>query len=512
MFCVPKSDDPFLGDVSKLRPITLLETAHKLMMTIIIDRMSTVCTHHSVLRGLNSSALPGTSTDAPIATILAATEAARATGQPLAIYFEDKSKAFDSVGPGTLERSLRRMKLPDTFVRMYMAEVAVYDVVLCHIARTQSQHGFRLPGRDADDEGILLTGVAYVDDAAWISSTTDGMQAIVAAIDRFNDATAIRANAQKGSLLKLNQPREAAEVVSSSGAPIPQLHPKQAVRYLGVLYRTRGYVPTATAIPSAERLMRRLVKRAARLLLDNHNAVVHHPDLRQLHGLENSIVEQGFSDLYIALNAGHNDLRRIVAEVRIATFQQRLVAYSSPLAVPTSEPIEHHISALGPLLKYFHHRGLSIETNTCAHATDGLAAVSIINLRPPQQHALFNTLPWRVHRRARRQLRFADVTVTAQLLTAAGCLRQWDDIRTQFWPQSSVRAPEWWRRVQDGVARAVEATTTDNPHFEVDGSWQPGASRHASTFVAWKHNNTAQLGCVRDWREQQNQGKLYLQQ
>ncbi|KAL7752059.1 hypothetical protein RI367_002588 [Sorochytrium milnesiophthora] len=55
--------------------------------------------------------------------------------------------------------------------------------------------------------GRTISGIAYVGDAACFAKTTNGMDEIVAAIERFNKATAIRANAKKGNILVLNLPR-----------------------------------------------------------------------------------------------------------------------------------------------------------------------------------------------------------------------------------------------------------------------------------------------------------------
>jgi len=53
-------------DITKTRPLTLLDTLHKAVMKIITNRLLKIMAKHCVLRGNNFAGLPGGSTEIPI--------------------------------------------------------------------------------------------------------------------------------------------------------------------------------------------------------------------------------------------------------------------------------------------------------------------------------------------------------------------------------------------------------------------------------------------------------------
>ncbi|KAL7746880.1 hypothetical protein RI367_007816 [Sorochytrium milnesiophthora] len=93
IYCIPKGGEDYTGDVSRLGPIKLLDTLLKVTMSILTSRLTKNCTRYDLLRGFNSSVLPGTSTDLPISAIMAVLEQARENKAPAFIYYEDKSRA-----------------------------------------------------------------------------------------------------------------------------------------------------------------------------------------------------------------------------------------------------------------------------------------------------------------------------------------------------------------------------------------------------------------------------------
>ena len=73
---IPKSKN-WQGNVNITRPITLIETARKILTRILTDRIATVCHSKEILKGNNISVLKNTSTHVPIHTINNIAEHAR---------------------------------------------------------------------------------------------------------------------------------------------------------------------------------------------------------------------------------------------------------------------------------------------------------------------------------------------------------------------------------------------------------------------------------------------------
>ena len=62
---IPKRND-WGGDLTNMRPITLIETARKILTKILTNRISTTCSNYQILTGDNFSVLKDTSTSTPI--------------------------------------------------------------------------------------------------------------------------------------------------------------------------------------------------------------------------------------------------------------------------------------------------------------------------------------------------------------------------------------------------------------------------------------------------------------
>ena len=61
IYPIPKPKD-WMGDINITRPITLLETARKLFMSIINNRLANIFKNHHILSRNNWAGLPGGST------------------------------------------------------------------------------------------------------------------------------------------------------------------------------------------------------------------------------------------------------------------------------------------------------------------------------------------------------------------------------------------------------------------------------------------------------------------
>jgi len=104
------------GDINITRPITLIETARKLLTRILTDRISHKYDQHKILKGNNISVLKNTNTMVPIHTLNNILEHSREYNKEVWITFQDMKKAYDSVGWQALNKALNRIKMNEAFI------------------------------------------------------------------------------------------------------------------------------------------------------------------------------------------------------------------------------------------------------------------------------------------------------------------------------------------------------------------------------------------------------------
>ncbi|CAB4426971.1 unnamed protein product [Rhizophagus irregularis] len=111
---IPKPHE-FDALLKNTRPITLLETARKLLVKIINNRLSNILALHHVLQGNNFAGLPGSSVNTPINVLDGIIKSHRLSrsSQELWILSQDISKAFDSIDLRMLRLAFNRLRFPD---------------------------------------------------------------------------------------------------------------------------------------------------------------------------------------------------------------------------------------------------------------------------------------------------------------------------------------------------------------------------------------------------------------
>src|SRR6266540_2532406 len=93
-------------DITKTRPLTLLDTLRKAVMKIITNRLSKIMAKHSVLKGNNFAGIPGGSTEIPIKIMNMIMEDAKEHRKPVWILLQDLSKAYDRVDLVILRKAM----------------------------------------------------------------------------------------------------------------------------------------------------------------------------------------------------------------------------------------------------------------------------------------------------------------------------------------------------------------------------------------------------------------------
>ncbi|GES83764.1 ribonuclease H-like domain-containing protein [Rhizophagus clarus] len=105
-------------DLSKTRPIILLDTLRKIFTKVLTQRLQRYLTKTSVLQKTNQAGLQGSSTMEiifKIQTIIDYHKNTSATRSPFYIMIQDLSKAYDRVNLSLLKLSLNRINLPNSF-------------------------------------------------------------------------------------------------------------------------------------------------------------------------------------------------------------------------------------------------------------------------------------------------------------------------------------------------------------------------------------------------------------
>ncbi|CAB4431671.1 unnamed protein product [Rhizophagus irregularis] len=111
---IPKPHE-FDALLKNTRPITLLETARKLLVKIVNNRLSNILFTHHVLQGNNFAGLPGSSVNTPINVLDGIIKSHRLSrfSQELWILSQDISKAFDSIDLRMLRLAFNRLRFSD---------------------------------------------------------------------------------------------------------------------------------------------------------------------------------------------------------------------------------------------------------------------------------------------------------------------------------------------------------------------------------------------------------------
>jgi hypothetical protein len=133
IYPIPKPKE-WENNLNITRPITLLDTCRKIFTKAIANRLAQIFTKHHILSEHNWAALPGNSTQDPIHILQAIIEHAKENNQQAWILCQDMSKAYDSVHIKTLEKALKRIKIPEqiTNILLLILNNRTNAVITCH--------------------------------------------------------------------------------------------------------------------------------------------------------------------------------------------------------------------------------------------------------------------------------------------------------------------------------------------------------------------------------------------
>jgi len=276
IYPIPKTAT-WSGDLDAVRPITLLEHARKVCLSILTGRLSSICSQHNILHPNNFSVLKGSSIHEPLHALNAVMEDAQEKNKELWVCLQDICHAFDSVDWEVAKRSLEQLRLPTGYIELYafladgksnqvitpfgltnsyIAESGLdqgaveapihwricYDPLLCAVDTVLAGYTVKVPWRGPEPSGWASTGpvtvsaLAYVDDTVWVARSKAGARRILSVAMEFFELNDIEVNAKKTVLMVLNpasDPKVAPLLFGKPALPILPIPGSQGTRYLG---------------------------------------------------------------------------------------------------------------------------------------------------------------------------------------------------------------------------------------------------------------------------------------
>jgi hypothetical protein len=274
LYPIPKPNE-WHFDITKTRPITLLETARKAFAKILNNRLTKIISRNNILKGNNYAGLPGKSTQDPIKILNMIMEEALENKKEIWLLFQDLSKAYDRVDLQYLKLALNRIKVPMAFstlitnlfinrknavftnvglTEQYDIKIGIdqgevispllwviyYDPLLCEIQKQKlgyiMKHTIKPDIYNYDNYTIEqeIPTIAFMDDTTWIAPNKNNMEEILSIADEFYTMTNTAINKDK-SVLKTNAKNLPKSLILTFGRnQINIENTTDPVRFLGV--------------------------------------------------------------------------------------------------------------------------------------------------------------------------------------------------------------------------------------------------------------------------------------
>ena len=280
----------FTGNLDQLRPITLLESTRKIFSAILTQTTPARSSSSTECSAGSTWASERIRQAADLAfAIQGLCEASHMAGRPIDLLSLDVRRAYDSVSLTTLQHSLRRIRVPEGYIRMLsnihtsrtaqiltahgltqpyapatgldQGEInaptlwlVVYDPLLCLLEK--SGKGIRLgelvqdtpamrkihPGLHSKLQDTVVFGGAYADDLTLMATNRTDLQALADICNDWFEAHDIEVNPVKSVHLSYDpatrQPTTGGPIQLGKGArraPVLRLQPpKEPLRVLGM--------------------------------------------------------------------------------------------------------------------------------------------------------------------------------------------------------------------------------------------------------------------------------------
>jgi exonuclease III len=281
LFPIPKPND-WQKDINKTRPITLLETCRKIFTKIITKRLSKVMIDNPILNANNWAALPGGRTHDPINILNNVMEEARELKKELWLFFQDISKAYDSMSGIAVQKAMERIKIPKKIINIincllenrsnrvitfhgltepYTVHDGIdqgdsispllwrifYDPLLDAVNKSNLGYVMSTNGNKPEESELSnhltqrIYATVYMDDTVWLADNKVNLQKILNITQEFCKLVDININPMKSQVIHVNPKKtDRLSTVSMNGQDITPVGKHTPVRYLGVWLTQSG--------------------------------------------------------------------------------------------------------------------------------------------------------------------------------------------------------------------------------------------------------------------------------
>ncbi|PKY54936.1 hypothetical protein RhiirA4_474044 [Rhizophagus irregularis] len=235
--------------------ITLLETARKLLVKIITNRLSKVMATHQVLTGDNFAGLPGSSVTTPINVLDGIMKSHRisSSSQELWILSQDISKAFNSIDLGMLKLRIDQGEIIFPLLWTIYFDPLLTELSTAALAPYIWSSGIPkniLSINNNEDIAVPISQLTYMDDSTLISSSLDGLNNLLSIARDFYFLNNITANFQKyelvssksgNTLVTFNLISEISNHLLPLSFSLQALKLSMSFRFLGVWFNLQGF-------------------------------------------------------------------------------------------------------------------------------------------------------------------------------------------------------------------------------------------------------------------------------
>ena len=251
---IPKTEEG-VYDITKTRPIALMEIILKVYERIIFDRITKIIYDHNMLRTEQYGGLQGRIIQDPIRILAELIDDANVTGRELHIFSADLTKAFDTLEYWSQAMSWRAIGTPHDIVEMIidMDKGGQTAVALAPGKSTQdilgkeglysNKRGVRQgsvggplkwvlfmnfwleyvhkkrqgEGYKMNEETPEIIGQMMIDDSNWFTTTAEGMTDMIKDCTSFVQFHGLKFNEKKCEYMAINQKEERDEEGMFSG-------------------------------------------------------------------------------------------------------------------------------------------------------------------------------------------------------------------------------------------------------------------------------------------------------
>ena len=242
---LPKTDQG-LADLSKTRPIALMEALLKLTERIVFSRVMGVIVDHKMLRPEQHGGHPDRAGRAPIRALTEVIEDAIVSGNELHVFSADISKAFDSLEYWSQAMGWKALGMPDDLVEMLVGMdeqgktavimgqgrttasidnkegwfksrrgvrqgsvggpikwIVFMNFWLEYVHKTMEGEGYNMSQADPLDDATLAH--MFVDDSNWITDRSEAMTTAIRLGEKFTNFHGLAFNKGKCEYFAVNQ-------------------------------------------------------------------------------------------------------------------------------------------------------------------------------------------------------------------------------------------------------------------------------------------------------------------